>query len=311
MADTGASNGYIDEPEFARTAGTGTLMQVALEVLSDGKPRNAHQIVREATARGLGNWASGYHNLYIVLRNYYHNMVAQDREPLVVHDQVTRTFRINRAGDDWPAVQLPPRPRYTALDAIQQMEKRLRATATGKDPAAFEQTVCDAFAMLAIRSHRPMERSGAFEHVDTRTPIWHNENRLAAYKPWHSVRANVRNENAIRTGRGCVRSALMTADEAAALLRPVPGYTGSCAHSPLGVDDDVPVGRGEFQNIVAIGKLVGERGTIVGWIYKTEGKRLLIQRVAPPLEPGRFATAPHTYSGVDPLRPGHVGTVLP
>ena len=89
-----------------------------------------------------------------------------------------------------------------------------------------------------------------------------------------------------------------------ALLRPVPGYTGSCAHSPIAVDDDIPVGNDKFDNVVAIGKLIGSDGRIVGWIYRTADHHLRIQRVWPPqdseVHPAQGSVG-HTYSGVDPF----------
>lgn len=67
----------------------------------------------------------------------------------------------------------------------------------------------------------------------------------------------------------------------AAFLRPVAGYTGSCARSPVG--GDVPVGHARFENIIVIGKVGGERGTIRGWVYRTRAHQL-VQRVTPALD---------------------------
>lgn len=75
----------------------------------------------------------------------------------------------------------------------------------------------------------------------------------------------------------------MSPDVAAALLKPVPGYIGQCARSPLGVEDDIPVGHGRFENVVAVGVLTTADGRISGWLYKTTGGHVRAQYVTPPL----------------------------
>ena len=84
------------------------------------------------------------------LRAYVFRMLATGRSPVIIENVKTHEFRLNRPVDDWPDVMLPRRPRYIAEATIQAAEQRMRETAVGKDPAAFEIAVCDAFELLGF-----------------------------------------------------------------------------------------------------------------------------------------------------------------
>jgi hypothetical protein len=98
---------------------------------------------------------------------------------------------------------------------------------------------------------------------------------------------------------------MTTAAEVAALLQPIPSFVGSCAASPFGVSDDVPVGNGRFEDVIAIGKVFGADGMLHGWVFKTAGNHVLIQRVTPALPRDGKSNASRVYTD---LRAFHATT---
>lgn len=120
------------------------VITVAIDILSDGKPRTAQQILDEAIARDLLAKTVPEKYVYTMLKAYFERTSSRGREPEIIQD-ADRRFRINRPADDWPEpLAARPWPDHTKLIA------RLHDTSKGDDPSAFELTVCDAFAALGF-----------------------------------------------------------------------------------------------------------------------------------------------------------------
>jgi hypothetical protein len=137
-------------PSGQRTASADTFRGQIIGLLADGKPRDAQTILDEGRKQGLFTAATTKQSVYENLLLYIQQEVAKGRKPAVVEDPISRKFRANHPVDDWPAVKLPPRPRYTKAATLEAISTRLRSSVTGADSAAFEQAVCDAFALLGF-----------------------------------------------------------------------------------------------------------------------------------------------------------------
>jgi hypothetical protein len=82
--------------------------------------------------------------------------------PEIMQIEKTGQFRINRPADDWPDVTLQPRLSWIVPAKRTAVIERLRASATGKDPDAFEVAACDAFGLLNFVA----EHIGGHGHAD-------------------------------------------------------------------------------------------------------------------------------------------------
>lgn len=122
------------------------VIQVAYDVLSDGKPRAAEDIIAAAVARGVWPAEKTRKYLYVMLKMYIEKTLARGREPLIVQDP-DRRFRLNHTPDDLP----DPKPAFV-WTVPQALIDRVRAAATGDDPTAFEVAVCDAFVPLGFKT---------------------------------------------------------------------------------------------------------------------------------------------------------------
>ena len=120
------------------------VIQVAYQILSDGRPRSADEIIAEAARRGAWPKDKTRKYLYVMLKMYVEKTLARGRAPLIVQDP-DRRFRLNHAPDDNPDPRLPYQ-----WEVPHDLMKRLRDTASGDDPTAFEVAVCDAFAVLGF-----------------------------------------------------------------------------------------------------------------------------------------------------------------
>jgi len=120
------------------------VIQVAYQVLSDGKPRSADEIIDAAIALGVWPKDKSRKYLYVMLKMYVEKTLARGREPLIVQDP-DRRFRLNHSPDD------NPEPKVAAPWVVPKASiARLRATSTGKDSEAFELAVCEAFVPLGF-----------------------------------------------------------------------------------------------------------------------------------------------------------------
>ncbi|MDP9024630.1 MAG: hypothetical protein M3N13_04535 [Candidatus Eremiobacteraeota bacterium] len=138
-------------PAAQRTAAADTFRGQIVALLADGKPRDAQAILDDGRKQGLFTAASTtkrtvYENLLL----YIQQEVSKGRKPAVVEDPISRKFRAIHPVDGWPAVALPPRPRYIEHAALEAIGTRLRSTVTGSDSTAFEKAVCDAFALFGF-----------------------------------------------------------------------------------------------------------------------------------------------------------------
>jgi DNA primase len=122
------------------------VIQIAYEILCDGKPRSADEIIDAAIARGVWPADKTRKYLYVMLKMYVEKTLARGRAPLIVQDP-DRRFRLNHSPDDNP----DPKPARTWVAPTELIE-RLRATASGEDTEAFEIAVCDAFVPLGFKT---------------------------------------------------------------------------------------------------------------------------------------------------------------
>ena len=122
----------------------GHIITAAIDILDDGKPRTAQDILAEALKRKLVPTGTTPHYIYTALFEYIGRQLGRGRKPPIVQD-AQRLFRINEPPDDWPDV-LPPGP--APAEGIQALCDRLVITSTADDPTAFETACCDAFARL-------------------------------------------------------------------------------------------------------------------------------------------------------------------
>lgn len=125
----------------------GHIITATIEILGDGKPRDAKQLLEEALARKLVPPNTTYHYVYTALIEYIARQLGRGRKPPILQD-AQRRFRINEPLDDWP--DLAPAAQRPHDDAAQALCDRLETTGSGDDPAAFEAAVCDAFAHLGF-----------------------------------------------------------------------------------------------------------------------------------------------------------------
>ena len=129
------------------------IIDAALAVLSDGKPRSADEILVLALHQGLLPRHITRKRIYTALSQYVERALGRGRKPEIVEDAQHR-FALNRPLDDWPDLDLtglPPLDKVTAINAAAQKAiDMLRNAAAANDPTAFEVAVCDAFDSLGF-----------------------------------------------------------------------------------------------------------------------------------------------------------------
>lgn len=145
--------------ESTTPAPRGRVITAAIEILDDGKPRDADEILKEALVKTLVPPSTTRKYVYTNLIEYIARQLGHGRKPQIVQD-AQRRFRINEPPDDWPDIIVPPQlPRDEAAEALCE---RLETTSTAQDPAAFETAVCDAFAHLGLLT----QHLGQYEQPD-------------------------------------------------------------------------------------------------------------------------------------------------
>jgi hypothetical protein len=134
----------------------GHIITAAIEILADGKPRTADELLAEALKRKLVPPETQRKYIYTALIEYIARQLGRNRKPPVVQD-TQRRFCINEPPDDWP--DLVPVTDPPVDVATQALCDGLDATGGGDDPAAFETAVCDAFAHLGFLTKHLGERA--------------------------------------------------------------------------------------------------------------------------------------------------------
>lgn len=146
-------------PQSTTPAPRGRVITAAIDILQDGKPRDADDLLKEALARNLVPPNTTRKYVYTNLIEYIARQLGHGRKPQIVQD-AGRRFRVNEPPDDWPdIVATPQAPSDEAADALRE---RLETTSTAQDPAAFEAAVCDAFAHLGFLT----QHLGQYEQPD-------------------------------------------------------------------------------------------------------------------------------------------------
>ena len=125
----------------------GRVIAAALQILSDGTPRDADELLAAALAQNLLPKTTTRKYIYSSLIEYVARAKGRDRKPLIVQDP-DRRFRVNHPADDWPA---PKSPDAQAPPDNAALIARLRAASSG-DPEKFELAVCEAFTALGFRA---------------------------------------------------------------------------------------------------------------------------------------------------------------
>jgi hypothetical protein len=125
----------------------GHIITAAIDILGDGRARDAKEILQESLDRKLVPPNTTYHYVYTALIEYIARQLGRGRKPPILQD-AQRRFRINEPLDDWP--DLVPSPVPPGDPDAEALAQRLEATGGGDDPAAFEAVVCDAFARLGF-----------------------------------------------------------------------------------------------------------------------------------------------------------------
>ena len=129
------------------------IIDAALNVLADGRPRTADMILAEGNKRALFPTDMTRKRLYTALSQYVERANGRGRKPQLIEDDQHR-FRINHAIDDWPEFDLTglaplatlPSPSPTVKAAIDA----LRRAGACPDPTAFEIAACNAFNCLGF-----------------------------------------------------------------------------------------------------------------------------------------------------------------
>ena len=134
-----------DEPAGRINKHTSSIIDAALVVLADGRPRTYIEIYTEALKRKLVanvNEKTWYNSI----SEYVQRRIAGGRDSLIVQD-VDRRFRLNHPADDWPDPR-GPLPARRSIPNAAELTALLQKTARGLDPDAFEIAVCRAFEAL-------------------------------------------------------------------------------------------------------------------------------------------------------------------
>jgi hypothetical protein len=129
------------------------LLDAAVAVLADGKPRSADEILAEGQRRGLFDAAQNRKHIYTALSQYVQRTLGRGRKPDIVED-AERRFRLNRPIDDWPDVDTTGLPPLGVPDALPPptaaVVAALQNATAGSDPTAFEFAVRDIIALLGF-----------------------------------------------------------------------------------------------------------------------------------------------------------------
>ncbi len=146
----------------------GRVIAAAIVLLSDGKPRDADELLAESLRQHLLPATTKRKYVYTSLTEYIARTIGHKRKPAIVQNPDQR-FRINHEPDDWPAFDIAAHDDVSAETAM--VVERLQATAVGGDPTAFEIAVCDAFARLGFRACHLGDRAAPDGYADAQLGV--------------------------------------------------------------------------------------------------------------------------------------------
>lgn len=129
------------------------IIDAALSILADGKPRTADEILAEGRARGLFANDMTRKHVYTSLSQYIERAIGAGRKPEMTED-VAHRFRINRTPDDWPDIDitgLPPLGANAVLSAEANAAiVRAQHAEAGTDPTEYEEAICELFSCMGF-----------------------------------------------------------------------------------------------------------------------------------------------------------------
>lgn len=129
------------------------VIDAAVAILADGKPRTADEILAIGVKQRLFTADMTRKRVYTALSQYVERAAGRGRKPRIVEDAQHR-FMLNHAPDDWPSLDLTGLPPLTnsaqVSPEVQNAIDKLRQTPGQTDPTAFEIAVCDAFNHLGF-----------------------------------------------------------------------------------------------------------------------------------------------------------------
>ena len=125
----------------------GHIIDAALVVLADGRPRSGDEIWTNARRRHLLAHTQ-QKDVYIALVGYIERHSGQGRSCTIVQD-VDRRFRLNHPLDDWPDSK-HPLPRRGPVANFESLRRELENTQRGADATAYELAVCRTFEAVGF-----------------------------------------------------------------------------------------------------------------------------------------------------------------
>jgi hypothetical protein len=129
------------------------LLDAALLILADGKPRTADEILAEGQKRRLFDANQTRKHIYTALSQYVERTLGRGRKPLIT-ESADRRFRLNQSIDDWPVIDttgLPPlvipnEPPPSAQAAVSKLQSAVATSGS----EAFERAVCAGFELFGF-----------------------------------------------------------------------------------------------------------------------------------------------------------------
>jgi len=138
----------VDDPDALGDNKHGFIIRAVLEILKDGRPRSADDILEVGQKNGSLPKTLTRKSLYIHIVGFIDRQKVAGRPPLIVQDPKDRYFHINQPADTWPAFKssyAPPSP-----STIEAMIENVRSASRSSDPTAFELRVCEALTMVGF-----------------------------------------------------------------------------------------------------------------------------------------------------------------
>lgn len=110
------------------------IIDAAIAILADGKPRTAEEILDEGRKRGLFDASMTRKHVYTSLSQSIERAMGAGRKPELTEDVQLR-FRINRTPDDWPDLDSTGLPPLTAKPQLSAGARRQSRAQNAPKPA--------------------------------------------------------------------------------------------------------------------------------------------------------------------------------